>query len=40
MICQVPKLVKEYILKVSAQLKMVNSYSDELCLEEKLTFRH
>jgi TAG lipase/steryl ester hydrolase/phospholipase A2/LPA acyltransferase len=40
-ICQVPKLIKEYIEEVSTQLKMVcNSDSDELPLEEKLAFMH
>ena len=41
MICQVPKIIKEYIEEVSTQLKMVcNSDSDELPLEEKLAFMH
>ncbi|KAG8055323.1 hypothetical protein GUJ93_ZPchr0001g30990 [Zizania palustris] len=40
-LCQVPKLIKEYIEEVSTQLKMVcNSDSDELPLEEKLAFMH
>ncbi|KAK1293083.1 Triacylglycerol lipase SDP1 [Acorus calamus] len=38
---QVPKLIKEYINEVSTQLKMVcHSDSDELLLEEKLSFMH
>lgn len=38
---QVPKLIKEYIDEVSTQLKMVcNSDSEEVLLEEKLTFMH
>lgn len=38
---QVPKLIKEYIDEVSTQLRMVcNSDSDELSLEEKLSFMH
>ncbi|XP_020575929.1 triacylglycerol lipase SDP1-like [Phalaenopsis equestris] len=38
---QIPKLIKEYIDEVSTQLKMVcNSDSEELLLEEKLTFMH
>lgn len=38
---QVPKLIKEYIDEVSAQLRMVcDSDSDEVSLEEKLSFMH
>ncbi|KAF5192552.1 triacylglycerol lipase SDP1-like [Thalictrum thalictroides] len=38
---QVPKLIKEYIDEVSTQLRMVcDSDSDELLLEEKLSFMH
>lgn len=38
---QVPKLIKEYIDEVSTQLKMVCDFeSEELLLEEKLTFMH
>lgn len=38
---QVPRLIKEYIDEVSTQLRMVcNSDSDELSLEEKLSFMH
>ncbi|KAJ4767245.1 Patatin-like phospholipase family protein [Rhynchospora pubera] len=38
---QVPRLIKDYIDEVSTQLRMVcNSESDELLLEEKLTFMH
>ncbi|XP_039127315.1 triacylglycerol lipase SDP1-like [Dioscorea cayenensis subsp. rotundata] len=38
---QVPKLIKEYIDEVSAQLKLVcDSESEELLLEEKLAFMH
>ncbi|CAA6654102.1 unnamed protein product [Spirodela intermedia] len=38
---QVPKLIKEYIDEVSAQLKIIcNSDSEELLLEEKLAFMH
>ncbi|KAF3675467.1 Triacylglycerol lipase SDP1L [Capsicum annuum] len=37
----VPKLIKEYIDEVSTQLKMVcDSDSDEILLEEKLSFMH
>ncbi|XP_059298140.1 triacylglycerol lipase SDP1-like [Lycium ferocissimum] len=37
----VPKLIKEYINEVSTQLKMVcDSDSDEILLEEKLSFMH
>lgn len=38
---QVPRLIKEYIDEVSMQLRMVcDSDSDELSLEEKLSFMH
>ncbi|KAF2289318.1 hypothetical protein GH714_034726 [Hevea brasiliensis] len=38
---QVPKLIKEYIDEVSTQLRMVcDSDSEELALEEKLSFMH
>ncbi|XP_041028641.1 triacylglycerol lipase SDP1-like [Juglans microcarpa x Juglans regia] len=38
---QVPKLIKEYIIEVSTQLRMVcDSDSEELLLEEKLAFMH
>ncbi|XP_010277612.1 PREDICTED: triacylglycerol lipase SDP1-like [Nelumbo nucifera] len=38
---QVPKLIQEYIDEVSTQLRMVcDSDSEELLLEEKLTFMH
>ncbi|MQM08547.1 hypothetical protein Taro_041403 [Colocasia esculenta] len=38
---QVPKLIKEYIIEVSTQLRMVcNSESEDLLLEEKLAFMH
>ncbi|XP_047311010.1 triacylglycerol lipase SDP1-like [Impatiens glandulifera] len=38
---QVPKLIKEYIDEVSTQLKIVcDSDSDDLLLEEKLSFMH
>lgn len=38
---QVPRLIKEYIDEVSAQLRMVcDSDSEELALEEKLAFMH
>ncbi|KAL2599998.1 hypothetical protein AAZV13_10G085900 [Glycine max] len=38
---QMPRLIKEYIDEVSTQLRMVcNSDSEELALEEKLSFMH
>lgn len=38
---QVPRLIKEYINEVTTQLRMVtNSRSEELSLEEKLSFMH
>lgn len=38
---QVPRHIKEYIVEVSTQLRMVcNSDSEELSLEEKLSFMH
>ncbi|KAI4341238.1 hypothetical protein MLD38_025986 [Melastoma candidum] len=38
---QVPKLIKDYIDEVSTQLRMVcDSSSDEMSLEEKLSFLH
>ncbi|XP_047321705.1 triacylglycerol lipase SDP1-like [Impatiens glandulifera] len=38
---QVPRLIKDYIIEVSTQLRMVcDSDSEELLLEEKLAFMH
>lgn len=40
-VCQVAKLINEYIEEVSSQLKMArDSDSDELPLEKKLSFMH